>query len=113
MKVLVLACVMFSSMNASAMGQQPPPKTPEVVSDFVKSCSKATQKEFKKKYPKYNIEKVTYSVDSKDSKITTVKVSGSDPNACTNLPPEVVGCYDFGNSITGKCVSGKLIEVID
>lgn len=113
MKLLIVLCLVFEPLIVLAMGQQPPPQSNEAVSEFVKSCSKATQKEFKKKYPKYIIEKVTYTVDPKDKKITTVTVRGSDPNACTDLPPEVVSCMDFGNSIKGKCVSGKLVEVID
>lgn len=112
-KITVLFCFMFSSLSVFAMGKQLPLQTPEAVTDFAKACSKTTQKAFKKKYPKYNIESVTYSVDAKDKKITTVTVSGSDPKACDYNSPAVVACYDFGNSIKGKCVSGKLVDVID
>ena len=113
MRLIILICFVIGPVAVFAMGQQPSPQSDRELSDFVKSCSKATQKAFKKKYPKYVVEKVTYSVDPKDQKITKVTVHGADPKACTDLPPAVVGCYDFGNSIVGKCVSGKLVEVVD
>lgn len=112
-KLTLLLCLVFGALSAFAMGKQPPPQSPSAVTEFVKACSKATQKAFKKKYPKYVIESVTYTTDAKDKKITTVKVQGSDPKACDYNSPAIVACYDFGNSITGKCVSGKLVDVID
>lgn len=106
---IVVVLFTFSVQSVFAMGQKPVASTSDG-QEFSKMCTTAAQKKYKAKFPKNKITKVTYSIDKKNKNITYVTVYADDGEACDYSNPAVVACFDFGDSASGKCLSGKLVE---
>ena len=111
--LLSTIAILFTA-SGYAMGQKPVVTTQDNTSAYVKSCNAAAQKEFKKRHPKNRITSVTYSLNKKDPKITYVVIKADSVSSiCNNPPPAVVACFDFGESATATCNSGKMVSFQD
>ena len=104
-----MAILIFGSLTFALGGELPAP--PEVKPEYVESCIYYSEIEFKKAYPKHVINRISYRPDQSEKDTLIVTVNGSDPNVCSNLPPEVIYCSDFGNSIRVKCVRGEIVDI--
>jgi hypothetical protein len=90
------------------MGSHPPP---EPNPEHVESCVYFSRIEFRRVYPNHNITEITYRPDSVEIDKLEVTVRGRSPQACSNLPPEVIYCNDFGQSIRVTCFEGEIVDI--